>query len=186
MQKLFILSICILLSASLRAEEGTSPKGETAGNQASFNRADLVASGLTCSMCSNSIYKALTHLPFVERVSPDVEHSSFAIIFKPSVTPDIDALQQAVVGAGFSVDKLTLTVSLDHLPVRNDTHVVLDGLTFHFVHVPDGTLNGETILRVLDKDFLPAKTYRQYGTYTAMACFKTGRMSSTRVYHVTI
>lgn len=181
MQKFFILSICICLSAALRAGDHAS-----AGDNASFTRANLVASGLTCSMCSNSIYKALVRLPFVDKVTPDVEHSSFAIVFKTASTPDIDALQQAVVGAGFSVDKLTVTVSLDHVPVQNDSHIMVNGLTFHFVHVPEETLNGETTLRLVDKDFLPAKTYKQYGTYTAMACFKTGRMASTRIYHVTI
>jgi copper chaperone CopZ len=175
MQKLLILSITIFLSLQLRA-----------GGDAAFTRAELVASGLTCSMCSNAIYKALTQLPFVDKVTPDVEHSSFAIVFKTGVTPDIDALQQAVVGAGFSVDKLTVTLSLDHVPVQNDAHVMVNGLTFHFVHVPAETLNGETTLRLVDKDFLPTKTYKQYGAYTAMACYKTGRMASTRIYHVTI
>lgn len=155
-----------------------------AGGNASFSRADLVASGLTCSMCSNSIYKALVRLPFVEKVTPDVEHSSFAIIFKS--TPDIDALKQAVVDAGFSVDKLTMTALLDHVEIHNDTHVVLDGLTFHFVHVGGATLNGETTLRIVDKDFVPSKTFRQYSGYTAMGCFKTGKMDAVRVYHVTI
>ena len=171
MQKLLILFACITLSS---------------GNNAVFTRADLVASGLTCSMCSNSIYKALVRLPFVEKVSPDVEHSSFAITFRAGAVPDPDALQQAVTGAGFSVDRLTLTGSLDHVPVRNDAHVTLDGLTFHFLHVPDETLNGETTLRLVDKDFLDAKGYKQYGTYTSMPCFRSGKMGATRVYHVSL
>ena len=171
MQKITALLMGILIATAVRAD-GT------------FTRADLVASGLTCSMCSNSIYKALVRLPFIEKVTPDVEHSSFAITFKGQ--PNIDALKQAVVGAGFSVDRLTVTIDMDHVPVRNDAHVVLDGLTFHFVHVTDATLNGETTLRVIDKDFLPTKVYKQYSGYTAMDCFKTGKMDAVRVYHVTI
>ncbi|HTJ11529.1 MAG TPA: heavy-metal-associated domain-containing protein [Dinghuibacter sp.] len=175
MTKILALALGLLIAAAVHA--GGNASSVRAGGTPSFSRADLVASGLTCSMCSNSIYKALVALPFVEKVAPDVEHSSFAIVFKG--TPDIDALKQAVVGAGFSVDKLTLTISLDHVPVRNDAYVTLDGLAFYFVHVTDATLNGETTLRVVDKGFLPAKVYKQYSGAAAAK-------DATRVYHVTI
>lgn len=194
-QKLVILSACIFLFARL------NPTYAAPADQATFTRADLVASGLTCSMCSNSIYKALVALPFVAKVSPDVEHSSFAIFFKPKATPDLDALRKAVTGAGFSVDKLTVTLSLDAVAVRNDEHVALGGLHFHFLDVPASTLSGTATLRVVDKDFLPLKAYKKYAAFTSMPCVKTGRMEAccakpgpgaaaalenTRIYHVTI
>ena len=144
-----------------------------------FTRADLVASGLTCSLCSNSIYKALVALPFVAKVTPDVENSSFRIFFRPGKTPDIDALGRAVTGAGFSVARMTLTLDLDHIEVQNDAQVVLGGLTFRFMHVTQETLNGETTLRVVDKDFLPSKEYRRYAVQARHG-------DGTRIYHVTI
>ncbi|RYY10302.1 MAG: copper chaperone, partial [Chitinophagaceae bacterium] len=43
----------------------------------------LKASGLTCSMCSNAINKALKKLDFVEKVDSDIKTYSFEISFKP-------------------------------------------------------------------------------------------------------
>ena len=49
---------------------------------AQFTRAELQATGLTCAMCSNAIYKALMEVPFVESVTPDIKNSGFGIKFK--------------------------------------------------------------------------------------------------------
>jgi copper chaperone CopZ len=148
----------------------------TASAQAPISKAELVASGLTCSICSNSIYKALVRLPFIDHVTPDLEHSSYHITFKKPLAVDIDAIKEAVRGAGFSVSSLTLTMSLTHVAVQNDADVVLGGQTFHFLHVPPEILNGETTVKVVDKDFLPAALYKQFGS----------PKGTSRTYHVTI
>jgi 3,4-dihydroxy-2-butanone 4-phosphate synthase len=43
----------------------------------------LQASGLTCSMCSKSIYKSLLAVSFVQDVQSDIKNSAFIITLKP-------------------------------------------------------------------------------------------------------
>ncbi len=168
-----------------------------AQNSDTIPRANLVASGLTCSMCSNAIFKALTKLPFVDKVSPDVEHSSFMINFKSSGVIVLDDLQKAVKGAGFSVDTLTLFLNLNGVGVHNNDHMLMDGIFLHFVHVPTKTLTGQVSLRIIDKGFLPDAEYKKYSTIIQLPCYKTGKAAmnyqmgtiqvaeGTREYHVT-
>ena len=47
--------------------------------------ATLKADGLTCSMCSKAIYKALLKVPFVQSVTPDIEGS--VCPFRPTASP---------------------------------------------------------------------------------------------------
>ena len=73
---------------------------------AEIKKVTLVASGLTCSMCSKAIFKALTKLDFVEEVKVDIEQSKFILTFKSGKTVVIDQIKAAVADAGFSVQSL--------------------------------------------------------------------------------
>jgi len=163
--------------------------------EAQIKSATLTASGLTCSMCSKSIYKSLIKVTSVAQVDANVEKSSFAITFKEGVRVSFDDIKKAVQDAGFSVASLQALVAFHNEQITNDTHAVIDGTTFHFINVTPQTLNGEKTVTVVDKNFLPAKDYKKYSTYTKMKCFATGMKedccpkntgSSNRVYHVTI
>jgi len=157
---------------------------------------NLTASGLTCSMCSKAIYKALTALSFVKQVQPDIERSSYAITFKENAQPDFDAIANAVTGAGFSVAKLQATINFSGEQVQNDTHLKVNNETFHFLHVSERKLNGATTVTLVDKNFVTAKEFKKYSQYTTMKCYPTGVMESCctkkdgkageRIYHVTI
>src|SRR5690242_1555607 len=105
----------------------------TAQVQAQFTKASLQASGLTCSMCNNAIYKALKMLPFVAAVESNVKNASFDVVFKDNVAADLDALKDAVEDAGFSVAAFTVTGKFDHVAIGNDKHVVIGNRHFHFV-----------------------------------------------------
>jgi copper chaperone CopZ len=71
-----------------------------------IKKVSLVASGLTCSMCSKAIFKALTKLDFVDEVKVDIEQSKFFLTFKSGKTVVIDQIKSAVADAGFSVQSL--------------------------------------------------------------------------------
>ena len=165
-------------------------------SQAQFKSANLQAAGLTCAMCTKAINKALEKLPFIQSVTADIQSSSFQIIFKEGQTVDVDGLKKAVEEAGFSVAKLKLTGEFDHVAIQNDTHVQINGRTFHFLNTRSQTLEGEKVITLVDKDFVSAKEYKKYSASTGMACVKTGKAQSccvkdgiaadTRIYHVTI
>ncbi len=151
----------------------------------------LKASGLTCSMCSKAIYQSLTRLPAVSTVKADIDHSSYAILFKPGATIVLDDLKNAVKDAGFSVAEMDVKALFNNVEISDDTHVALGNTQLHFVHVPAQKLNGEVALRLLDKEYLPEKERRKFAAQTKMACFETGKMNSKsnvaeRIYHVTL
>ena len=155
--------------------------------QAQVSKATLTASGLTCSMCSKAIYTALIKVNTIESIKANIKESSYNIVFKKDVAVSFDDIRNAVEGAGFSVAKLQATVNFDNAAVKNDAHVTVGGLNLHFLNVPEETLNGEKLLTLVDKNFVPEKEYKKYSQYTAMKCFTTGMDDAgKRIYHVTI
>ena len=71
-----------------------------------IKKVSLVASGLTCSMCSKAIFKALSKLDFVEDVKVDIEKSMYILAFKNGKKVEIDQIKSAVTDAGFGVQSL--------------------------------------------------------------------------------
>ena len=146
----------------------------------------IQASGLTCSMCSNSIFKALKTLDFVENVDPTIKTSSFDISFKPEASVDFDKLKAKVEDAGFFVANFTVTFHFDGLPIANDKHVTVGKTVFHFLNVKEVVLSGDKKIRLLDKGFVSAKEFKKNSSLTKMPCYKTGEDQGTRIFHVTI
>src|SRR5690242_4458188 len=70
---------------------------------AQVSKAKLVASGLTCSMCSKAIYEALQKVNTIESVKANIKESSYDIAFKKDAAVNFDAIRKAVEDAGFSV-----------------------------------------------------------------------------------
>lgn len=164
-------------------------------SDAQFSKASLVASGLTCSMCSKSIYKALTKLSFVESVKANIKESSYSIIFKNNVPVKLDNIHKAVADAGFSVAKLQVFTDFSNVSVRNDSHLKVGNENLHFLTTNPQTLNGEVKLTVVDKGFVTDKEYKKYAASTQMKCYATGYMetccnknstTAQRIYHVSL
>ena len=165
-------------------------------SNAQITKTTLQASGLTCSMCSNAINKSLQSIDFVEKVEADIKNSSFDITFKPGSKVNIDELKEKVEDAGFFVASLTASVRFNNAELANDTHIEVDGTTFHFLNIKDQTIDGDKTIKILDKGYVTAKAFKQNSKYTTMECYKTGKATSccakggmkegTRIYHVTI
>jgi len=169
--KQFIIALLVLISFSA----GAQVKDVT-----------IQASGLTCSMCSNAIFKALQKLDFVDKVDPDIKTSSFVVSFKPNADINFDKLKAKVEDAGFFVANFTITFKFDALAIANDQHVNVGNTVFHFLNVKDGVLSGEKKIRLLDKGFVSAKEFRKNSSFTKMACYHTGTEKGQRIFHVTI
>ncbi len=177
-----ILSICFILLA--------------VGVQAQVKKVTLQASGLTCSMCSNSINKALKTLDYVDQVRANIQTSSFSISFKEGAKVNFDDLKKKVEDAGFSVANLTATVAFENTSIATDDHVTVDGMVFHFLDVKEQVLTGTKEVKLLDKGFVSAKEYKKNSKLTKMDCYKTGTAAAcctksglaagTRIYHVSI
>jgi len=165
---------------------------------AQITHATLQASGLTCSMCSNAINKALKTIDYVESVKANIQASSFSISFKPGAKVNFDDLKKKVEGAGFFVAGLTADINFDNAAIANDEHLEVNGLIFHFLNVKDQVLSGSKTVRILDKGYVTSKEYKKNEKFTKKECYKTGTAGTsgccsksglaagTRIYHVTI
>jgi len=164
-------------------------------SQAQIGKVNIQASGLTCSMCSNAINKALKSVDYVDHVIANIKNSTFEIYFKPNAKVDFDFLKKKVEDAGFFVAKMDVSIILNDVEIANDTHVEIENTMFHFMNVTQQKLTGEKIIQIIDKGYLTDKEYKKNNKYTNMNCYKTGLMEScckknkpggTRIYHVTI
>ncbi|RZM15239.1 MAG: copper chaperone [Pedobacter sp.] len=164
---------------------------------AQITKVTIQASGLTCSMCSNSINKSLQSLDIVDKVYSNIQSSSFDVTFKPNSVISFDALKKKVEDAGFSVAKLTAAIRFDQLEVGTDQHIKVDGMVMHFLNAKDQTINGVKTVQVVDRGYVSAKQFKKNELYTSMPCYKTGVAGSCcsksgsadagqRIYHVTI
>jgi copper chaperone CopZ len=127
------------------------------GATAQIEKVSLQASGLTCSMCSNSINKALKTLDFVEKVHADVGNYTFEIYFKESSVVDFNKIRKKVEDAGFSVSGFTATVNFNNTPVRESQPLEIGSNRIILVNIKEQSLNGIKKIKVLDKGFVSPK-----------------------------
>jgi copper chaperone CopZ len=161
---------------------------------AQFTGATLKASGLTCAMCSKAVFNALSAVPYVEKVQPDIQASTYQISFKNAANIDPDLMARAVTDAGFSVAKLEMTGNFPETAIEKDGHVMWNNNVYHFVQSSMKTIKGKQTIRLVDKLFVSAKEHKNYGKQTTMACYTTGTRQSccpslggsttARIYHV--
>ncbi|MEI9913260.1 MAG: heavy-metal-associated domain-containing protein [Bacteroidota bacterium] len=143
---------------------------------AQVTKVSLQASGLTCSMCSNSINKALKTLDFVLRVDADIKTYTFEIFFKPNSSVDFDMIKNKVENAGFAVAGFVATIVFNNVRVVNNQPVTIEDKTFLFVNTKDQILNGIKKVKLLGKGFISQKEYKR----------NAFPVSSPRTYYATI
>jgi copper chaperone CopZ len=163
---------------------------------AQFSKASLLASGLTCSMCSRAVKVALEEVPFVEKVMVDIKSQQYQLTFKQDSKVNFDVLSKAVEDAGFSVAKLKVTADVKNVTLKKDSHIQIGDQYFHFLNASGQTLNGAATFNIVDKNFVPAKEYKKWSTSSKMVCVQTGKAgdccskeniaAQSRVYHVII
>lgn len=164
---------------------------------AQIKKVTIQASGLTCSMCSNSINKSLKTIPYVEKVVSNIKTSSFEVSFKLNAVVNFDQLKKKVEDAGFFVAKFTAVVNFDKQKVENDDHVVLQNNTYHLLNIKDQEVSGDRTVQLLDKGYVSAKDFKKNAAFTKMECYKTGVAGSccknvksvspsSRIFHITL
>lgn len=73
----------------------------TTFSSAQITKAEIIATGLTCSMCSNAINKQLKSLSEVDSVATDLNTNTFTVFFKNNNTVQPRTLKESVEKAGF-------------------------------------------------------------------------------------
>lgn len=133
------------------------------------SKVSLQASGLTCSMCSNSIYKSLKTVPFVDKVEPNIRTSTFEITFKNNSAVDFNKLRDKVEDAGYAVARFIATINFKNSPVKQDEATTIGNLKLRFVNVKEQSLDGERNVRILNKGFVPVREFKKNAPSTEIA-----------------
>lgn len=163
MKKIFLI-LAIIISISVKAQ---------------VTKVSLQASGLTCSMCSNAINKALKTIDFVDKVEPNIRTSNFDITFKPGSKIDFEKLKKKVEDAGFFVSRFIATVNFNNTKVKADEPVTVGDKSFQFLNLKDQVLNGEKALKIINKGYLSMKEYKKNANAIS-------EVKGAKVYHVTV
>lgn len=130
---------------------------------AQISKAEIRATGLTCSMCSNAINKQLKSLAEVANVETDLNTNTFTVTLKAgnSLTPV--AFKESVEKAGFFIGSLILTI--DAATVAKSPYIMVK----ETANIP-----AEVKIQVLDKGYVVdkefkklAKAYKSSGTYAS-------------------
>ena len=145
---------------------------------AQVTKVSIQASGLTCSMCSNSINKSLKTIDFVESVKPNIKTSSFELTFKPGSNVDFDLLKKKVEDAGFTVANFVAELNFKNVQAKADQPIKVADKTFFILNAGNQSLNGTRQLRVVDKGFVTSKEFKK----TSLSSAATGK----GIYNVTI
>ncbi len=128
---------------------------------AQISKAELVATGLTCSMCSNAINKQFKAMPEVESVTTDLNKNTFTINLKKGNSLSPKSFKDKVEKAGFFVGSLVLTLPFDNFKAGDNVAYKSKETAYIFVDTKSQTLKGEVKVQVLDKGFVTQKEYKK-------------------------
>ncbi|MFM1841102.1 MAG: hypothetical protein RIR47_1151 [Bacteroidota bacterium] len=127
---------------------------------AQIKSAEVLASGLTCSMCSKAIFKALSQLDFVDTVKVNIETSVYQLSFKKDSAVKIEGIRDAVYDAGFAIAKLSITADWKDKTAVKDLVFNDLGYQFKWQTKVNKTLSSNQKVVIVNKDIQPIN-----GTY---------------------
>lgn len=127
---------------------------------AQFTKADLIASGLTCSMCNLATQKQLQSLNFIDSIVPDLELNAFHIYFNQQHEIDFGQIRKKVEDAGFFVAELKVFYQSTAVN-QYKTPLLLLNNAILFTKGYDASKSMHTF-KFIDEGFLTAKALKKY------------------------
>ena len=134
---IYILLVSVVLLASANAT-------------AQISKAEIRATGLTCSMCSNAINKQLKSLPEVVSVETDLNTNTFTVTLKEGNTLSPKIFKDKVEKAGFFIGTLILTTKSE--TIKQSAYVLINNVS---------NSNTEVKIQVLDKGYVTEKEFKK-------------------------
>lgn len=140
---------------------------------AQMSKAEIIATGLTCSMCSNAINKQFQALPDVDKVETDLNTNTFTVYLKKNseITPRI--LKERVEKAGFFVGSMVITIPFENLKIEDNKTINENNMSLVFIDSKPNILNGATRVKILDKGYVTQKEFKKlfklYSKYPSYA-----------------
>ncbi len=117
---------------------------------AQISKAEIRATGLTCSMCSNAINKQLKSLPEVVDVETDLNTNTFTVKLKEGNTLSPKVFKDRVEKAGFFIGTLILTTKLE--TINQSTYVLINNVS---------NSSKEVKFQVMDKGYVTEREFKK-------------------------
>lgn len=149
---------------------------------AQINKAEIVATGLTCSMCSNAIYKQLQKIPSTEKVETNLNTNTFTVYLKKGNQTKPLELKENIEKAGFFVGSMIVYLPSESLKSKSETTLGQTKTSFVFLEGNAKIDKGQTKVKIIDKGYLTAKEFKKQSKVYAKKTNLSN--SSADVYHV--
>ena len=104
-----------------------------ANAEAQITKAEIVATGLTCSMCSNAINKQLKSLTEVDSVVIDLNTNTFVVHLKKETNISPRILKEKVEKAGFFIGSMIVTMNFDNTNISDNSKIEKEGVALIIV-----------------------------------------------------
>ncbi len=124
---------------------------------AQITKVEIMATGLTCSMCSNAINKQLKTIAEVEKVDIDLNKNLFVVTLKADNKLTPKTFKDKVEKAGFFIGSMVLSVNFANQNVEDNKQID----NYIFIDTKAQTLNGLAKVKVLDKGYVTSKEYKK-------------------------
>ena len=148
MKKVYIMIASIVLMFSIKSN-------------AQIVKAEIRATGLTCSMCSNAINKQLKSMPEVINVETDLNTNTFTVTLKEGNGLSPKVFKEKVEKAGFFIGSLVVTAKSE--TIAKNTYILVNdkksnALEIQFQVVDKGYVT-EKEFKKLSKSYKNVETY---------------------------
>ncbi len=119
-------------------------------SNAQIVKAEIRATGLTCSMCSNAINKQLKSMPEVINVETDLNTNTFTVTLKEGNGLSPKVFKEKVEKAGFFIGSLVVTAKSE--TIAKNTYILVN----------DKKSNASEVqFQVVDKGYVTEKEFKK-------------------------
>ncbi|WP_026704801.1 heavy-metal-associated domain-containing protein [Flavobacterium soli] len=137
MKKVYIMIASMVLMFSIKSN-------------AQIVKAEIRATGLTCSMCSNAINKQLKSMPEVINVETDLNTNTFTVTLKEGNGLSPKVFKEKVEKAGFFIGSLVVTAKPE--TIAKNTYILVN----------DKKSNASEVqFQVVDKGYVTEKEFKK-------------------------
>lgn len=143
--------------------------------------AKLKVDGLTCSMCSKSVHKALSSLEYVDSILPNLETTSFDLVFKKDKVIDFNKIKDEVEGAGFSIGELKFNVLNTSNGKVNDLAFKSNSANYYVINGVDWANTSLSTFKLVDKGFVSKKEYKSFAKNPQYKCVLKPELSECKI-----
>jgi copper chaperone CopZ len=158
-RKRVLLTIILLISATI--------------SNAQISKIELRATGLTCSMCSNAIFKQLESISDVDSVETDLNTNTFIVFLKKDNRLNPKTFKEKVEKSGFFIGVFIFTATPEILD--SSIYILLDDKPKKQIEVK---------FQVLDQGYVTEKEFKKLSkTYKGLATYSANNEND---YHIKI